>query len=255
MFAFLKEIPLIIKFFNFLKSLPIKWNIKIWLTLLTAAIIFLFTVLFNTFNIRTFLNLNMTQIKAEHRYTKHKIEKILEQALFQIGKDKKGTIILEVIETKNEGTKNIPNYRGYVMYLMEYDNNEKKVVTALERRLKNDKVSIFYDLAVSSAMKKYSLERNSLSSVYLSVDEMIKNIDKAKMEAMWKTETKGDNGKTYYGNFDFLPEGAAWAFDLNGEEIEMQIVAIIDKEYYENNKQDDYMKVIRDVRDEIKSLF
>ena len=197
----------------------------------------------------------MTQIKAEHRYTKHKIEKILEQALLQIGKDKKGTIILEVIETKNEGTKNIPNYRGYVMYLMEYDNNEKKVVTALERRLKNDKVSIFYDLAVSSAMKKYSLERNSLSSVYLSVDEMIKNIDKAKMEAMWKTETKGDNGKTYYGNFDFLPEGAAWAFDLNGEEIEMQIVAIIDKEYYENNKQDDYMKVIRDVRDEIKSLF
>ena len=64
-----------------------KCNQKIWLLFLTLAVILLFVIQFKPFNINLF-TLNMKYEIESYRMKKHKIEKILEEGMLKLMKDK-----------------------------------------------------------------------------------------------------------------------------------------------------------------------
>ncbi len=248
------SLELLKKIFEVIHFLLTRFSQRIWLTIISCAVIFLLLNHFKIFKIN-FFPINMKQYIENHTYIKHKIEMISSEALETIGKDMPGKVLLEIIPTINHGTQTTPNYWGYVSYLMEWDSGLQKVVNSREIRLKADKTNIPYDLDVSKKIHDYAMDTYKERSIYLSVNQMIADIDKVRMEGMWRTETLGKNGRQYYGNFDMLIEGAAFAFIVHHEEVVMQVLLLMDKEFIDNNSKDSYMSALRKARTEIQFLF
>ena len=240
--------------FSFLKEMNVKTIPLLWLTFLTLAVIFLLSMQFNAFNLNKLINNNLMKYRIEnHRLEKHKIEKILEDALLKLKENKaKGIVVMEFIPTFNEGTEAIPNYRGEVSYLVEYDATIDKVINTSEIRLKADKVRIDYLEKVSLEMQKHSNGADGFVS--LSVAEMA-SIDPVRMNAMWVNKTIV-NGIVYTGNFNFEVERSDFAFIKNNEnDIVGQMLFIMDKDYSNNSNIIDRKIKLTKARDDVKNLF
>ncbi len=240
--------------FNLSKSL-----LFAWLSFITISIVILFGIQFNLFNFNIYIK-PMSHIIQTQKHLHHKTQKHLEEALHKItlNNDKQGTAILQFIPTANDGTISNPNYVGYVSYMQEWSEEEKKIINVLEKRLKYAKVNINYDYLTSKAMQEYAANSDARSSVILTVDEMINGIDKIRMEKMWREKTTGENGKQYHGNFDFLVEAGAWAFSVEESEISFQVILLMDKTFYDTAVSEGskgYMPIIRKVRTELENFY
>ena len=232
-FSFLKI------FFDLLKSLPLKWNVKIWLTFLTIGFIFLSSIQFNLFNINKLLKLNMN-FETRQTVTRdfnHIVQQEMHNFVVYLGKtlDKVegANFIFEYIKMENTATISNPKFLGYVMYAMTYDKEIKRPIEARDKMLLKIRDYLVYSEASSQWISSFA------KKTPLTQEKMVADLAILDKEGMYEMFYRRDEVNNAYGNFIGVKIfSTAVSFVLNSsDQIIGHAVLLLNEEAYSHLKK------------------